>query len=160
MTPTKAVAILRQLTDWRKGVDVDPPKPGEVFEAIDAAIALIERLEAAEKERDALWATNADLTINIEYLGTLKTSYDEFIGKLQDERNDLQTDLKEVRYRTAVAHDTIKALRAKIEAMEQQKPIAEWIENRFDCYPQLVWAADYKVVIGTKLYDLPGAKGE
>jgi hypothetical protein len=51
-------------------------------------------------------------------------------------------------------------LRAKIEAMEQQKPIAEWIENRFDCYPQLVWADDYKVVIGTKLYDLPGAKGE
>lgn len=52
------------------------------------------------------------------------------------------------------------ALRAKIEAMEQQKPIAEWIESRFACYPQLVWADDYKVVIGTKLYALPGAKGE
>ena len=58
------------------------------------------------------------------------------------------------------AIEELKALRAKIEAAEKQKPIAEWIENRFDCYPQLVWADDYKVVIGTKLYDLPGAKGE
>jgi hypothetical protein len=79
---------------------------------------LLDRLEAAEKERD--W--NAE--------------------RLED------------------AIEECAALRAKIEAMEQQKPIAEWIENRFDCYPQLVWADDYKVVIGTKLYDLPGAKGE
>lgn len=49
MTPTETTTILRQLTDWRKGVDVDPPKPGEVFEAIDAAVEMIERLEAAEK---------------------------------------------------------------------------------------------------------------
>ena len=48
MTPTHAAAILRQLTDWRKGVDVDPPKPGEVFEAIDAAIAMIERMSKME----------------------------------------------------------------------------------------------------------------
>lgn len=48
MTPTETATILRQLVDWRKGVDVDPPKPGEVFEAIDAAIEMIERLELAE----------------------------------------------------------------------------------------------------------------
>ena len=46
MTPNETATVLRQLTDWRRGVDVDPPKPGEVFEAIDAAIAMIERLEA------------------------------------------------------------------------------------------------------------------
>ena len=44
MTPTETATILRQLVDWRKGVDVDPPKPGEVFEAIDAAIEIIERI--------------------------------------------------------------------------------------------------------------------
>jgi len=55
MTPTKAAAAtLRQLTDWRKGADVDPPTPHEVSEAIDAAIEMIERLEAAEKS-DAEW---------------------------------------------------------------------------------------------------------
>jgi hypothetical protein len=48
MTPTHAAAVLRQLTDWRRGVDVDPPKPGEVFEAIDAAIAMIERMGKIE----------------------------------------------------------------------------------------------------------------
>jgi hypothetical protein len=32
------------------------PDPREISEAIDAAIAMIERLEAAEKERDALLA--------------------------------------------------------------------------------------------------------
>ena len=48
MTPTETATILRQLVDWRKGVDVDPPKPGEVFEAIDAAIAMIERMGKIE----------------------------------------------------------------------------------------------------------------
>lgn len=82
MTPTHAAAVLRQLVDWRKGVDVDPPKPGEVFEAIDAAIAMIERLEATEKERD--W--NAE--------------------RLED------------------AIEELTALRAKVEAMEKQEPVA------------------------------------
>ncbi len=58
------------------------------------------------------------------------------------------------------AADEITRLRAKIEQMEKQEPVAEWVENRFDCYPQLVWADDYKAVIGTKLYALPGSKGE
>lgn len=44
MTPTKAAAVLRQLTDWRKGVDVDPPAPLAVDKAIDAAIEMIERI--------------------------------------------------------------------------------------------------------------------
>jgi hypothetical protein len=48
MSPTETAAALRQLVDWRKGVDVDPPKPGAVDEAIDAAIEMIERLELAD----------------------------------------------------------------------------------------------------------------
>ena len=54
----------------------------------------------------------------------------------------------------------IDALRAKIEQMEQQVPVAEWTENRFHHYPQLVWNKKYRVNIGDKLYALPGAKGE
>ena len=52
------------------------------------------------------------------------------------------------------------ALRAKIEQMEQQEPVAEWVENRFHHCPQLDWTDGYKAVIGEKLYALPGAKGE
>ena len=50
------------------------------------------------------------------------------------------------------------ALRAKIEQMEKQEPVAEWTENRFHHYPQLVWNEKYKAAIGTKIYALPGAQ--
>ncbi len=55
MTPTETAAILRQFNEWRRG-DYDPseqpepPDPREIGEAIDAAIEMIERLEAAEKD--------------------------------------------------------------------------------------------------------------
>ena len=48
MTPTETAALLRQLNEWRRGGDIDPPGTLEVGKAIDAAIELIERLEAAE----------------------------------------------------------------------------------------------------------------
>ena len=66
-------------------------------------VEMIDRLEAAEKEGDTMRTKISDLTINVEYLGNLKKSYEELIGELQDERD---------------------ALRAKIEAMERQEPDA------------------------------------
>ena len=58
MTPTETATILRQFNEWRRSEDetVEQPDPREIGEAIDAAIAMIDRLEAAEKERDALRA--------------------------------------------------------------------------------------------------------
>lgn len=50
MTPTETATILRQLNEWRRGTDIDPPAPLAVGEAIDAAIAMIDRLEAAESD--------------------------------------------------------------------------------------------------------------
>ena len=61
MTPTEVAALLRQFNEWRRG-DYEPseqpaqPDPREISEAIDAAVEMIERLELAEKERDALRA--------------------------------------------------------------------------------------------------------
>jgi hypothetical protein len=56
------------------------------------------------------------------------------------------------------------ALRAKIEAMERQEPVAEWVDGAFDQYPHLRWREPYKAIAGAKLYTkfyaLPGAKGE
>ena len=49
MTPAEAATILRQFNEWRRG-DEDIPQfdPREIGEAIDAAVEMIERLEAAE----------------------------------------------------------------------------------------------------------------
>ena len=49
MTPTETAAILRQFNAWRRGdEDILQPDPREIGEAIDAAVEMIERLEAAE----------------------------------------------------------------------------------------------------------------
>lgn len=55
MTPTEVTTILRQVNEWRRG-DYEPseqpapPDPCEIGEAMDAAVEMIERLEAAEKD--------------------------------------------------------------------------------------------------------------
>ena len=65
MTPTETAAILRQFNDWRRDFDdkVEQPDSYEIGEAIDAAIEMIERLEAAEKsdaESIAMYRTARD----------------------------------------------------------------------------------------------------
>ena len=114
MNPAETAAILRQFNEWRRG-DEDIPQfdPRDIGEAIDAAVEMIERLEAAEKERDA-------------------------------------------------AELMSLALRARIEQMERQEPVAEWVDGAFDQYPHLRWSEPYKAIVGaklyTKLYALPGAQ--
>lgn len=51
MTPTEVATTLRQFNEWRRG-DEDIPQfdPREIGEAIDAAIEMIDRLEAAESD--------------------------------------------------------------------------------------------------------------
>ena len=94
--------------------------------------ALMAKLEAAEKERDKLKELNSALYTNSN---------------------------SQVIHNARLAEENY-ALRAKVEAMEKQEPVAEWIENRFHQYPQLVWNKKYRVNIGDKLYALPCAKGE
>lgn len=61
MSPTETAATLRQLLDWRRGVDVGPPKPGEVFEAIDAAVEMIERTQELEIAlREFAWSNDSE----------------------------------------------------------------------------------------------------
>ena len=51
MTPTETASILRQFNEWRRGdEDIPQPDPREIGEAIDAAVEMIERLEAAESD--------------------------------------------------------------------------------------------------------------
>jgi hypothetical protein len=48
MTPTEVTDILRQFNGWRRDFDdkFEQPDPQEVSEAIDAAVEMIDRLEA------------------------------------------------------------------------------------------------------------------
>ena len=52
MTPAEAAAFLRRYNEWRRTDDrygMPYPDPREIGVAIDAAIEMIDRLEAAEK---------------------------------------------------------------------------------------------------------------
>ena len=50
MTPAETAAFLRQFNEWRRGdEDIPQPDPRVIGEAIDAAVDMIDRLEAAEK---------------------------------------------------------------------------------------------------------------
>ena len=62
MTPTETATILRQFNAWRRDFDdkFEQPDTREISEAIDAAAEMIDHLEAAEKERDALRANLDD----------------------------------------------------------------------------------------------------
>ncbi len=150
--------------------------------------AMIAKLEAAERsdaesvamyrkardERDTLRAKVSDLTINVEYLGNLKKSYEELIEELQGECDDLRAKIeatKEDRSRFLVEMGRLcaqcDALRAKIEAMEKQEPYAfavnfpessrvELVHDLDEAYEDMTYEA-YEV---RKLYLAPGAKGE
>lgn len=98
---------------------------GKFYAAANPAtvLELLDRLEVAEKERDVL---RDRLALESQENGALRDSVD----RACEERDELRAELKEVRYGVAVAHDTIKALRAKIEAMEKRlRLILEEPEN-------------------------------
>ena len=88
MTPAETATILRQFNKWLRGNKDDPQlESREINQAINAAIEMIERLEAAEKSRDALRAKNERIDEAMESLlircddsdsamyGTLSTSF-------------------------------------------------------------------------------------
>ena len=115
MTPAETADILRQLTEWRQGADVDPPAPLAVDKAIDAAIAMIDRLEAAES--DALEQAR------LNGMGSEREA--ALLAKL--EVAEKERDWNAERLEDAIEECT--ALRAKIEAMkcmEKQEPSREW----------------------------------
>lgn len=102
MTPTEVTTLLRQFNEWRRSEDetVEQPDTREVSEAIDAAVEMIERLEAAEKERDELRNEIACVK-EVEFPRKAQAVADAWKGKC--ERLEAERD----------------ALRAKIERMEK-----------------------------------------
>ena len=150
MTPAEAAAFLRRYNEWRRTDDrygMPYPDPREIGVAIDAAIEMIDRLEAAEKS-------------DAESLAMYR--------KARDERDALRAALQHEADCVEAAKAEIKALRAKIAEMEEQGPVAWLHETRRDSdvvtdAVKHVWG---KVAVGAMaaysipLYALPGAKGE
>lgn len=143
MTTTEAATILRHYNLWRRGnlEGMPQPDPREIGEAIDAAIEMIDRLEAAESDGLEQARLNG--------MGGEREA--ALLSKLE------------------AAEKERDALRAKIEQMEKQEPVV-WMqsnhlssfENRL-CGSQsaYVHCSDHQLHPDFKpLYALPGAKGE
>jgi len=96
MTPTEVAAKLRAFNEWRRGGDIEYPGPLAVGEAIDAAVEMVDRLEAAES--DALEQAR------LNGMGASREA--ALLAKLEAAEKERDT------------------LRAKIEAMERQEPYA------------------------------------
>ena len=77
----------------------------------------------------------------------------------EKERDELRAELKEVRYRAVVAHDTINTLRAKIKAMEKQEPVAWCATDETGTVVEAL-GMNQSRRFDTPLGFLPRAKGE
>ena len=100
MTPTETAAKLRHFNKWLRGNKDGPQlESREINQAINAAIEMIERLEAAEKSDAELLA---------------------MYRRVRDERDALRAALQHETDCVEAAKAEIEAMRAKIEAMERQ----------------------------------------
>ena len=170
MTPTETAAILRQFNEWRRG-DEDIPQldPREIGEAIDAAIAMIERLEAAEKEVTHIKEVEFPRKMRAVAVGwetkcaRLEQERDELRAKIETAENDAahQKALAASALRVAKGwEDKCDELRAKIEAMERQEPLC-WAQiDELEETVSGVLGFECPPYYTTPLYALPGAKGE
>ena len=133
--------------------------------ARDERDALRTKIEVAHRDYNALEGYYTELA---EKLAAVNHAVDEAYQRgYATGQEEVAAELEFAKQEIANLHDDISewmdkcdALRTTIEQMEQQEPVAEWVENRFHHYPQLVWKDSYRAIIGEKLYALPGAKGE
>ena len=153
MTPAETAAFLRQFNEWRRGdEDIPQPDPRVIGEAIDAAVEMIDRLEAAEK----------DIAMKEEVIDSLATVIKRLDAQCDAAEKERDIDEKRIADLMAdlnrVGHEN-DALRAKIEQMEKQEPVATvikegdsryWMSERLWTFPN----GEYP------LYALPGAQGE
>ena len=132
----------------------DPIDHIDIHANVKSTLAeLIDRLEAAEKERDAL---RDRLALESQENGALRDSVD----RACEERDALRAALQHETDCLEAAKEKIDALCARIEEMEKQEPIGTTGGMPGTTgFTMACFHAD-KVPIGSKLYALPGAKGE
>ena len=167
MTPAETITILRQFNEWRR-CDEDIPQPDtrEIGEAIDVAVEMIDRLEAAEKERDALRVDKATLQQMLysikNRLEAAEKSDAESLAmyrKARDERDALRAALQHEADCVEAAKAEIEALCAKVEAMEKQEPVAWCTTDETGTFVEAL-GMNQSRRFDTALYLAPGAQGE
>ena len=123
----------------------------------DEVLEILDRLEAAESARRddyQNWMTALDR--NAELLAKLEAAKEDRSNFLV-EMGKLCAKCDALCLRIEAAEEERDKLRAKIEAMEQQEPVASvW---RCD-NGHIHGSCERTLPMGTKLYALPGAKGE
>lgn len=126
MTPTEVSTKLRQFNEWRMGdyepsEQPDPPNPYEVSLVIDAAVEMINRLEAAESDA-AHQKALADSALRVS-------------AKWEGKCHALRAELAQLHKEADKFGDGVdwiqRALQAEaqIEQMERQEPVA-WMNSR------------------------------
>ena len=134
---------------------------------------LIDRLEAAEKERDATMrlADSLALALNTsnherDNLRSSMKFHTSLIGRTEAERDVLRDRLALESQESGALHEAVEraceerdALRAKIEAMETQEPIATIHINNTTGNPSVDFIHGHRYLHhNSSLYALPGAQ--
>ena len=157
--------VYDRMEDGCRGIPVvsTDKHPPSSFEAACLDFIAAANPAAVSEILDRLEAAESDGLEQARLLGMSGEREAALLSKLEAAEKDAahQKALADSALRVAEGWERkCDELRAKIAEMEKQEPVAEWIENRFHQYPQLVWNEKYRVDIGDKLYALPGAKGE
>ena len=136
-----------------------PQEDAEFYAAANPAtvIELLDRLETAEKEVASL---RQGVAFRDDVVANLAVERDALRAEAESWKGlaaQFGRDADEAKTHLAFAKDELNHLRAKIEAMEKQKPVASvW---RCD-NGHIHGSCERTLPMGTKLYALPGAKGE
>ena len=167
MTPTEIADILRQFNEWQQGRNtVLRPSLSELSEAIGGAVEMIERLEEAESDATEQARLNgmgasreAALMAKLEAAEMSDAESVAMYRKARDERDALRAAVRHEADCMEAAMAEIKSLRAKIEAMEKQEPVAWGATDETGTVIEAL-GMNQSRRFDTKLYLAPGAKGE
>jgi predicted RNase H-like nuclease (RuvC/YqgF family) len=182
MTTTKTATILQQFNEWRRTPGIgwrEGPTSKEITAAIDAAVVMIERLEAAEKEVTHIKEVEFPRKVCAVTVG-----WETKCARLEQERETLQAKVEAMENERTIDEQRIadlmaelnrvgqenEELHAKIADMERQKP-AMWANSsniisaristeRGSNGDQHTCSETKTAYHDTPLYLAPGAKGE
>ena len=149
MTPSEVTTILRQFNAWRRDLDdkIEQPDTREISEAIDAAVEMIDRLEAAESDaleqarlngmgasREAalmakLEAAEKDIAHikEVEFprkVRAVAVGWEKKCARLEQERDNANAAAAGVALQAETLQAERDALQAKVEEKEKQEPVA------------------------------------
>lgn len=148
--------------------DVQQAKNASFIAAANPAAVseLLDRLEAAEKGSDNANAAAAGIALQTAELQAKLEAAEKERDHLRAELLGAKETVRELLHGAGVANMTIATLRAKIEAMEKQEPVAKVRVHQTGGNAGIAWSVaplnDFDALPlmrdGSKLYALPGAQ--